>query len=218
MREYLSESNLRKALLVSAVCTLASLPRILHGGMNPAFYVPAAFISLTLVAGMATAWDKRGGMAGLWPDRKHQLTGIGLAVLMALILIPIALKTDPAIKAAFESADSPKAVILQYPESPGGVTALILWSVSFEFLLFVAACAAVFARLFNRRWAAIIGPVLIRVAVAHYQLTTGHVTDASALILMEAAIMTAGATILFTHYGIAAPVVFIALLETRLFF
>jgi hypothetical protein len=218
MRDYLSATNLGKALLLSALCTAASVPRIVQGGLDARLFVPAAFLSLTLIAGVATAWSTCAGMAGLWPDRRQQLHGMGIAILAALILWPVALKFDPFVRAAFAARSTPQVLILQYPDSAAGVAALVLWSASFELLFFVAASAAFFARLFNRKWAAIAGPVLARVVVAHYQLTTGGITDAVPLILLSTGIMTAAACFLLSRFGLAAATVFVAVMDSRLFF
>lgn len=218
MRKYLSLSNLGKALLLSALCTLMSVPRITEGGLNPRFFIPAAFLSLTLIAGAATAWSACAGMAGLWPDRRRQLRGIGIATLAALLLWPVALKFDPVVRAAFAATNDSRAMLLQYPDSAVGVVALILWSASFELLFFVAAPAAFFARLFNAKWAAIAGPVFVRVFVAHYQLTTGQITDAVPLMLVGHGAMTAAACFLFARFGLAATAVFAAVVDSRLLF
>ena len=218
MRDYLSVSNLGKALLLSALCTAASVPRIVVGGLNAWFFVPAAFLSLTLVAGVATAWSTCAGMAGLWPDRRRQLCGIGIAILAALLMWPVALKFDPVVRAAFAVRSDPHALLLQYPDSAAGVASLVLWSMSFELLFFVAGSAAFFARLFNLKWAAIAGPVLARVIVAHYQLTTGNITDTIPLILLSTGAMTAASCFLLSRFGLAAAAVFVAVMDSRLFF
>ena len=218
MRDYLSVSNLGKALLLSVLCTLASVPRIVQGGLDPRFYVPAAFLSLTLVAGSAAAWSACAGMAGLWPDRRRTLCGIGTAMLAALLLWPAALTLDPVVRAALAAPDGGRAMLLQYPDSAAGVAALVLWSASFEMLFFVAAPAAFFARLFNVKWAAIAGPVIVRVLVAYYQLTTGQIVDALPLMLATHAVMIAAACFLFSRFGLAAAAVFAAVADSRLFF
>ena len=218
MREYLSLSNLGKALLLSALCTLASVPRITEGGLNPRFFIPAAFLSLTFIAGAVTAWSTSAGMAGFWPDWRRQLRGIGIALLAALLLWPVALKLDPVVRAAFAAKSDTYTLLLQYPDSVAGVAALVLWAASFELLFFVAAPAAFFARLFNSKWAAVVGPALARVFVAYYQLTAGQITDAVPLILVTYGAMTAASCFLFSRFGLAAAAVFAAVVDSRLFF
>lgn len=216
MRDLLSESNLRKALGLSALATAASVPRILHGGLNPWFYVPAAFVSLTLIAGMASAWDRRAGLAGLWPDPRRRWGGAVVAALAGLALVPVALKLDPAVRAAFAGGSNPTTLALQYPGSAAGVLALILWSAGFELLFFVAAPAAFFGRLLNRKWIAIAGPVVLRVVVAHHQLVNGNITGAVPLILTATGVFSGIACLLFAQFGLVAPAVFVAIIEARL--
>ncbi len=218
MREYLSLSNLGKALLLSALCTAVSAPRIVQGGFSLWFYVPAAFLSLTLISGAATAWSTSAGMAGLWPAHRKQLVGSAIAITAALLVWPIALKLDPVVLAAFEAGDNPRTALLQYPDSAAGVVALILWGASFELLFFVAASAAFFARLFNLKWAAVVGPAFARIIVAYYQLTTGNITDAVPLILCGAGATTAVACLLFIRFGLVPAILFVATLDARLFF
>jgi len=218
MRDYLSTSNLGKALLLSALCTLASMPRIIQGGFSLWFYIPASFVSLTLIGGAATAWGKCAGMVGFWPDRRKQFRGATLAILAALALWPVALKFDPIVRAAFAAGDDSRALLLQYPDSPTGVASLILWAVGFELLFFIVASAAFFGRLSGRMWLAVVGPALVRVLIAHYQLTAGNITDNVPLILFAAGAMTGASCLLFPNFGIVSTILFVAVLDARLFF
>ncbi len=218
MRDFFSESNLRRSLVLGAIVAVMSIPRILEGGLDPWFYIPSAFVGLTLVAGIASAWSKCAGMAGLWPEKARWLPGVGVAVLLASVILPLAVALDPMFKDAFVAAGDETAVQLQYPDHPGGVMALVLWAVSFETLFFVAASAAFFGRLFNRKWLAVAGPVALRVCVTYYQLTTGNVTEGELLLLFGVGATTTGACVLFVNFGFPAPAVFVAVLVARLFF
>ncbi|MBN1268046.1 MAG: hypothetical protein JXB04_00520 [Kiritimatiellae bacterium] len=217
MREFLSESNLKRAVMLSLPCTLASVPRVMYGQLNPWFFVPAAFLSLTFAAGMATAWGHRAGLTGLWPERQRLVRGLVIATLAALVLTPAALAVDPILESAFAHARDPGMVGLQYPDTAGGVTALLLWAAAFETVFFVAAAAAFFARISGRTWMVIVGPVILRAAVACIQLSGGHVTEAVPLLLAGVAATTALTCVLFARYGLPAASIFIAILSARLF-
>lgn len=219
MREYLSESNLRKALLLSAVATAMSAPRILVSGFPFWILLLEAFIGLSFISGTITAWGRRAGMAGVAPEHKKVLKGLGLAVVLAVFAALIGiLWLDPVFYRAYAATGDQRLLQLQYPESPFRILALILWAASFETFFFGAGTMSFLARLFNRQSVAIAGAVTFRLAIACYQLSHAGIVNEFFLFVGSYGVALTVVCWLFARYGLPAAVVFVGLANLRLFF
>jgi hypothetical protein len=203
MRDYVSEDNLKRALPIAAVVTLLSLPRIHFTGFPLGMYGVAAFLSMLLIGGAATAWGRKAGMAGCFPDRRLWIGGVLVASLVLLVLVPIQRYVlDPPILAAMEQSGAPETFVLRhYPITTLGRAAMVLWTAGFETLFFVAAPMAFFGRLTGRVWVAVVFTALFRTTV-----TAGYLSyiamPAPFLTLTFGGIQAVTACVLFARAGL----------------
>jgi len=219
MREYLTQSNLYKALGLGAIVTAMAVPRILHGRMDPMLYVPAAFMAMTLIAGAGTAWGDRGGMCGLFPGRRRTLAGIGIALLVILVLIPVHLLwIDPCLMKAFSRISDPDVVRLRYPTTLGGMMALMLWTAGFETFFFQVGGMSFCARLTGNQWVAVVFVSTFRMLVTNRFLVQYGIVDYVPLFLVGSAVTGALAAVFFARAGLLATMVFAAGLNLHLVF
>lgn len=219
MRQYFSEANFVKAISLAIPLTLMSAPRILYGGFDPLLFLPAAFISLTLLSGMATAWSRHGRLPGLFPARRALLGGLGAAIALTVVVAPLAyFFIDPVMRQVVADTGSERLLRLEYPESARETIALVLWVAGFQVAFFVAASMSFFARLLHSRWAALAAAVAVRAFVAHLQVARGHLGYGAALFLVDTSATTALSCWLFARFGLLPPVLFALLVNLRLFF
>ena len=219
MRDYLSIGNLWKALLLGAVMTVMSIPRIVQGGMPLGPYVPGAFFAMTLVSGAATAWGGKGGMCGLFPGGRRMWVGFGLAVLLTIVGTPIyCLWLDPVLYAALAATGDVKMLALRYPDAIVGKLSLMLWSGSFQVMFFAVAGMSFLTRLTGRPWISGALVVLFRVAVGLYQISEAGVTDSIPVFLLGSAVATACSCALFARTGLPPVMAFAMGLNLHLFF
>lgn len=215
MSVYFSEDNLRKALWLSAIVTLMSWPRIVAGGLDPWLFVLAAGVSLTLVAGAATAWGRQGGMVGLFPERRLMARGCGWAVILALLFLPFLYVLDPVLRQGLEQAGDPIRLRLAYPDTVRGCLALILWSAGFETLFFVAATSAFIVRVTGHCGVGIAGALAVRLGVTWQQVGQVGLDDQRAMFLLAAAATLLPAVWIFMRGGLPPAMAFAALLAAR---
>ncbi len=206
MKRYLSISNFKKAALLGAVMTLFSAPRILSSGAMPFQFVISAFAGLTLVAAMATAWDRSCGMSGLFPPLNIVLRGLLLASILLIILFPIKVFWfNPLLHASVEQTGNKAALRLLFPDTFISGIALMFWVMSFEVLFFKAAAMSFFARLTNSLSAALILSAMLRVFVTWLKIGEIGVGTDLVLILSHAALINLLSCFMFARYGLPAP-------------
>jgi len=219
MRDYLSERNMLRAAACSGLITLLSVPRIAQGRLPLALYVPAAFVSMLLVSGAATAWEHCGGLAGLLPARRRIVAGAILAALSAAVLTPLYVRfVDPVLYRAIAATGDTARLSLAYPGTARGALAVMLWSMGFQTMFFLAAPLSLFARLARRRWVAIALTFGVRLYVLSCQIDRMGVCDGLPLFYASVGGTTLIACILFAHAGILPAALFAAGLDLHLFF
>ncbi|MFO7870388.1 MAG: hypothetical protein R6V03_03035 [Kiritimatiellia bacterium] len=219
MREYLSLSNLRRALPVAGAVTMLSIPRILQGNLPVVLYTIAAFLSLILLSGAATAWGRKGGMAGLFPERRRMLFGVMLGAGLAVLVLPLYLAwVDPALHRAVTAAENPEVLRLRYPATTGGRFALVLWTAGFEIMFFQAFLMSFAARLTGRQSIAIACSVALRLYVTHLGLMEAGVSGEYPLFMTSAGVSALACAVLFARFGFPASAVFSAGTSLHVFF
>lgn len=219
MRVYLSESNLRKAAAVAAVVTLMSVPRLVQGGKPLGLYIPATFVSMTLVAGAVTAWGRRAGMKGILTDLSTLRRGCAIALFFALAALPVqVLWLAPLLRNTLASGTNAATAILSYPPTAGGCAALLLWSAGFQVIFLQAAPMAFFTRLTGYPSVACALCVALRTYVAYRQVLLSGLTDGVGLLVLSAAGTVAVGCLLFARFGLVPAMVFAAGLDVHLFF
>lgn len=218
MRDYLSVSNLCKALCVGAVTALMSVPRIIQTGVDLWIYLPVAWGAMTLCAAAATAWSARGGMCGLFPHRRRMLAGAGIAVILTCAITPIySFLLDPIFRQTIASAGGEKMLMLRYPVTLSGCFAVTLWSAGFETIFFRAAAISFFVRLTDRQWIAVAAAVALRMFVFSKQLSEAGIVDAMPLFVICTLITSIISCALFVRTGLPGAMVFSAGLNIHLF-
>ena len=217
MRDYLSISNLGKAAGLAALMTLMSVGRLVQGQKSLAFYIPVTFCAMMFIAGAVAAWGRRAGMAGIVTDRRTLCSGVALALLLALLALPVYVwGLDAILRNALRSATSRTLLNLSYPATVGGCLALMLWSAGFQTMFFVAAPMSLFARLTNRQSVALGLTLAVRFYVMHRQMTEAGVSAAVPLFYGLALATTLAGGLLFARYGLAPAMLFAAALDLRL--
>jgi len=218
MHTYLSFSNFGRALILATGVTLLSVPRIVQGALPLDLYIPAALIGMILVAGAATAWSREAGMAGLFPHWRLMVTGVGIAVMISLLAVPIQHAwIDPRTKTALAATGNAHLMALRYPGTMGGCVTVMLWSASFETVFFYAATLSFFARLTNRLWVAVALTVALRLFVSMQQMSGTGVFDAIVLMLVATGVVATAACLLFAGTGLIPTMMLAAGLDLHLF-
>jgi hypothetical protein len=215
MRDYLSIGNFAKAALLGGAVTLLSIPRFTDGGMPLALYVPASLATMTLVAGAATAWGRRAGMAGVWPERRRALWGVVIGALLGGALALVYVRTDPVCRDAIARTGDSRLLALQFPATASGRFALSLWSAGFGTLFFCAATMSFLARLTGRQWLAVLGAVVIRLFLVHHRLASEGVTQSIPIFLLRNAVVSAASCTFFARFGLPSAMTFSWVLELR---
>lgn len=215
MRDYLSIGNFAKAALLGGAVTILSIPRFIEGGMPLGLYVPASLATMTLVAGAATAWGRRAGMAGVWPEGRQVLRGLGVGALLGGVLTCFYAWSDPICRNAVAATGNRELLSLQFPSTASGSLALSLWSAGFGTLFFSAAAMSFLARLTARQWLAVLGAVAFRLFLIHHRLGSVGVTEALPLFMLRNAVASAVSCLLFARQGLPSAMAFSWVLELR---
>ena len=172
---------------------------------------------MMFIAGAVTAWGRRAGMAGIVTDRRTLWSGLALAVLLALLALPVyLLELDALLRDALRRATGSTLMNLSYPATIRGCLALMLWSAGFQTMFLVAAPMSLFARLTNRSSAALGLCLALRAYVQHRQMAEAGIIAALPLFLIPALATTLAGGFLFARYGLAPAMLFAAALDLRL--
>lgn len=205
MRNYLSMSNLRSAVLMAMVMTPLTAPRILLSGILPVQYIAASFAALTLLAGMVTAWGRSAGMREFLPSWRTSMAGCGVVMLVLGVFLPMQILIfNPTFQAALVQLDRPVIKRLLFPETVMDGMALVLWAVSFEVLFFQGAAMSFFARLTNSLPTAMICSVLLRMYVAYLKLGEIGLSSGTVFILSVVGLSSMAACLIFARFGLPA--------------
>lgn len=218
MRQYLSLSNLWKAMALGFVITMMAVPRILQGRMDPYVFVPAAFFATTLLAGAGTAWEKYGGMCGMFPNKRRLLAGMAIACMLAALLIPVQLLwIDPAFLTALRCLGDSELIRLRFPPTIAGRLALVLWVAGFETLFFQVGAMSFFARLGGNQWIAVTAVCAFRMFVTSKFMAQYGIVDSTSILMAAAAVSAALSCALYARTGLPASMVFAAVYNLHLF-
>ena len=222
MRDYLSGRNLVKSMLLSAVITLMSMPRISVAELRlsahmPAelaefllcFYVLAAFLVMTLIAGAVFAWGRHGGMAGPFPSSGRMFAGVGIAAAVVCVILPVNFFwISPLFRAGLKATGNDALYKLQYPATVGGCLAFMLWMGSFETMFLRAAPLAFLARLTGNKKIAVAFAVCFQVALVVKRLALEGIGDHFVLFTAASAATGLISCLLYVRYGLPATMVF----------
>lgn len=187
MRDYLKEQNLRQATLIAVVVTVMALPRLVLAGVDLRVYLPAGLLSMILVAAAATAWGHYGGLHGMFPERRRMIAGMAMAVVLAWIGLPLALRLDALRLELLAAGEIDHWRVQPVPTDPTAIMALLLWSAGFETMFFQAGALSYLARLLKRRRPALAGAVILRGFVSYLQM--GGDLSADAALIFQTGVM-----------------------------
>lgn len=218
MREYLALSNLVKALLLGGIAAAMAMPRIVQAGMNPVLGGVTAFVAMTMIGGMVSAWNKKAGMAGLFPAWQKCLGGVAVALVAGCCVSVLSLYViDPVVKHVFSVTGNGKSLELMFPDSTKECVGLLLWSAGFEILFFEAGAMSFFARLTNNSSVSVLGAAGLKMFVVFNRLSGLGITDEIPFFVISSGAISAMACILFAKSGLPATVVFSIVLSLRHF-
>jgi hypothetical protein len=218
MRDYLTISNLSKAMALGGCVTLMSLPRLVQGGEPRWLYVSTAIFCLVLLAGAATAWGRCGGMLGLFPRGRRRLIGLSTGLAAGLLIVPLyTMWLDPWLSEALRHAGDADRLQLEFPDAPWKKVAIVLWAAGFQVLFFNAAAMSFLCRLTNNVPVALILAIVFRLFVSHLQFEDVPIDGTLAFALTHALVCAIGC-ILFARTGLMPVALFAAVLASRHFF
>ena len=219
MRDYLTTRNFAAAAGLGLLAALLSLPRLITAGTNVMFFFPAAWVSMTLIGGAATAWGKNIGRAQLWIEPERLQMGFAIVICSATALAVFrTVFADPAMLNAINH--SPAAMPsrnIHLPRQPGMIIALMLWAASFETVFFRAGSICFFGRLTGRKNLSIFMAALLRTWVSAFQMNSLDIAAPMPCLLLSAVQSITAGTV-FVYFGLVPAAVFSALIEARLLF
>ena len=208
MREFLSVRNFFKASALAAIVTLMSIGRLNQGGMSLATFVPLTFSVLTFICGAVTAWGHCAGMPGLVTDRRTLLQGSAVALIIAMVILPLRLLwLDDIIRKALLSAGERSYYELSYPSTLRGSLKLIMWSAGFHLLFTQAAPMSFFARLTNSRTISVALCMALHTYIMYTQVVVAGMTEIVPLFIFATLAQGLIACLIFGVYGLIPTVV-----------
>ena len=216
MRTYLTIHNLRRATVLGCAVAVMSIPRILEGGIYFGFRIFSLFPLLIIIAGAVTAWGNCGGMVGPFPGRNPSYRGLGIAIVAALILVPVLFAFDSGVLRQLAENKGPDSLLvrLAFPTDVRGCLAIVLWSAGFDTLFFKGATMSFLARLTKRQSVAVVGSVLFSVAITSSKFT--HMGMAlSGLGIVTAAVTSIAGCLIYARGGLIPAMAFGSLLSAR---
>jgi hypothetical protein len=197
--------------------TVMAVPRMMMAGVDLAVYIPACLTTLILVSGAATAWNRHGGLHGLWPGGRRGRFGVAAGLVSALVMLPFAFALDRLRWELLEAGRLEHWTVMPPPTLPMEIIALVLWRAGFEVAFFHAGAICFFSRLFHDWRPALFGAILLRGLVTYLQmggdLTSDHAPVFLAFILIDAAIASG----LFIAAGWPAVSAYVIVLGLRHF-
>lgn len=218
MRELLSGENLKRAAMLGGTVGVMALPSIAAAGRATPAFCGATITGMVLVAGFATAWQRHGGMVGLFPGWHTLRWGAPLAVVFATLLLPIYQVLAPSYRAALLLTPLRERIELFFPTTIETRIAYLLWTTGVELLLFHAAALAFFARLGRNREVAIGCAVILRALVGYLQFGSILPAELFAFLLALQMLRSLMISLLLAHFGLPAAMLLNVLLDARVFF
>lgn len=220
MRDYLTVGNFMRAVALAAAMTAMSSLRLALA--RPETFIlnaAAALVAMTLVCGAATAWERKGGLAGLFPDRPVVFKGLAAAILLGVIgLVVYYAWLDKLIFETMKEKLDVVTLQLRYPRTLAGGIALMLWTASFETMFFYAATISFWARIFNNAYAAMAMAVIGRLFVMYIQITGIGLNDSLHIFMLGGAFSAIVSAVLYARSGLLSTMVFNGLLTAHLLF
>jgi len=203
VRTYLSERNLFEAAGLSAAATVLGLGRMARSGQNVIPFVVAGFLVMIFVCGMVTAWGREGGMAGILPPRARGLRGCVMALVVALIVLPVRVFwLDPQLREALVQAIRRPDMALWYPEDAAGILSLMGWSAGIQMLFLQAAPMAFTARLTGRPVVGVALALALRSLLLRLQLDAAGIVEGVPLFYGSAWLGTLLGCVVYARYGL----------------
>jgi hypothetical protein len=220
MRDYLTVANFTRAFALAAAMTVMALPRLaIARPKDLVLNAAAALAAMILVSGAATAWEKKGGLAGLFPSRGTMLKGTVLASVLGLAGLLIYLFwLDRLVFGIMEARLDSSTLLLRYPDTIWGGLALVLWTAGFETMFFYAATVSFWSKVFNNAYPAIAMTVLGRVFVTYVQVTSLGLHDSRGIFLLGSMFSAIVSAFLFARTGLVSAMIFNGLLALHLLF
>lgn len=209
MRDYLTDSNLVRSAGLSAVLTLMSAGRLLQGDLPFIEYVILTFLVMILISGAVWAWGRSAGMPGIVTDRQTLVTGVAIAVVVSLVMLPIRICwLDRLAHRLLQGAGNQAFVELSYPSSWSGRLALVLWSAGFQVMFLQAAPMSLFTRVTGRPVVAAGLCIALRAYVVYRQMAEAGIMEGAWLFMVPATAGVAVGCFLFARYGLVPAMLF----------
>jgi hypothetical protein len=204
---------------MALIVTVMSIGRLLQARVPLAFYIPATWLTMTLVCGTVTAWGTSAGMPGMRPERRILWRGLGIAAAVSMILLPLRYGwIDPLVYDALAGASDTRLSALHFPDTTTGMLSVLLWSAGFQVLSLVVAPVVLTTRLTGRRWVGVLACITFRTYGLHRQLLDAGVTDHAPLFIALAAIGALLQGALFVTHGLVPTLALAAGMELHTFF
>jgi hypothetical protein len=214
MRAYVTTTNLRNAIALGGFVSVLALPRIfVFGGESAALLGLAVFPLMVFVAGCVTAWGSCGGMAGAFPEGTRQRRWRAAALVLGLLASAGLYAFDDDVQQILAATSSLLVIRLAFPPTIMEALALVFWSAGFETLFFRASAMSLFSRLSGRYTIAIVGTVILRVAVMWFKESAPGVMTIDRVISIG--FLSAIACVLYARGGLPAAMIFSAAVNSR---
>jgi|GEM_PF-1871628 len=219
MRNFVSESNLFKAMGLATVLTIMSAGRLVQAAKPLGLFLPLTFVIMTFVSGAVTAWGRYAGMPGIMTNRRTLMRGAVFAVVLSLLALPVyVFWLDLPLRNTLLSMTRSPIAELSYPSTLTGCFSLVLWSAGFQTMFLEAAPMSLFARLTRRRSIAVALCAAMRTYIAYRQITEAGITNHLPLFIFPALVSTTAGCILFARFGLVPAMLLSAGLDIHVFF
>ncbi len=219
MKDFLTEQNLRRAVIHSLVVTAMAAPRLAEAELPMAFpwLLLFTFAAMTAVAGAAWAWQRKAGMAGMFPSRKAMITGMVWAAAAGAVIAGILQATDPLLREAILNRGDERLWQATFPSTAQESVSRMLWGAGVQTLFFTAAALGFFTRLVGGLRTAILFIVCLRALVTLHKFANAGLNE---VILPYVALAVLNGTIsclLYARSGLPAAMTFSATVDLRHF-
>lgn len=219
MKDYLSISNFHRAVRLSAVIVLLSVPRIAARMPDRLLlFTAAAFVSLILACGAATAWERRGGLAGLYPSPGVVVRGIIAALILGIASIAAhRLWFDDKLFCIIKDHLPLQVLERYFPRTVAGQAALVLWTASFEATFFYAATVTFWTRILNNATAGIVATVIGRMFIGYLLVAGMGLREYAGVFIVVLFFSGIVSSILFARAGLIAVMIYNGVSACHLF-
>lgn len=221
MKDCLKLPSLAYGGLYSLAVTTLAIPRFQEAGLGAPMpgVLFFCFVVMFPVGVAAVGWQHKAGMVGLLPKAPVVIRGLIWAVVLGCLLLIPAVLLDQDYRAILERREEYALLLhLQYPDTPYGVLASMLWTAGFDLLFFVVGAMAFFTRLTRSIWVSILLTVLVRMFVSYLRVHGTGLESILLSVLLSSAILIFCKCWLLTRFGLPAPLLLGVLLDSRHFF